>query len=202
VADLLTLGEVYRRLDGACRAAGSQAAFAARAGVTPAFVSAVLNAKKSPSRLFDDLDLEYTMRVRLHGEMAGDAAGNSVPGPTQPRERTPKMVDGLDSRDGSSCHANEPTSIPDFSDASEASQPMLDMSGVRLLLADASRQAANKAVLEHVLAFAAGGKHTSSNLRCSCHRCNILKGPKRTPEQVRERLRCLGVLPSEQLGLI
>jgi len=49
MADLLTLAEVYRRLDGACRAAGSQSAFAAQAGVTPQFVSAVLRGHKAPS---------------------------------------------------------------------------------------------------------------------------------------------------------
>ena len=49
MADLLTLAEVYRRLDGACRAAGSQAAFAATAGVSAQFVSAVLHGQKSPS---------------------------------------------------------------------------------------------------------------------------------------------------------
>ena len=63
MADLLTLAEVYRRLDGACQAAGSQSAFAAQVGVTPQFVSAVLRGHKAPSSgLLATLGLRQVVR--------------------------------------------------------------------------------------------------------------------------------------------
>ena len=41
--------EIYGRIRKACREAGSQKAFADKAGVSAAFVSAVLNGQKPPS---------------------------------------------------------------------------------------------------------------------------------------------------------
>jgi len=44
-----TLADIYGAIRRACAAAGSQAAFAARAGVSQAYVSNVLNGRKPPS---------------------------------------------------------------------------------------------------------------------------------------------------------
>lgn len=40
--------EVYRRLQAACAAAGSQQAFALQHGISPAYVSDVLHARRDP----------------------------------------------------------------------------------------------------------------------------------------------------------
>lgn len=61
--EVLTLPDVYRLLTDACKRAGSQSAFAAREGMSAAFVSAVLNAKKAPSaRLLNILGLRQVTR--------------------------------------------------------------------------------------------------------------------------------------------
>lgn len=49
-----------------------------------------------------------------------------------------------------------------------------------------SKTALNKAELEHVIPLSRGGEHTMENLKCSCRRCNALKGVRRTPEEVRK----------------
>lgn len=45
----ITLVDVYGLLRTACRRAGSQAAWGAQHGISPSFLSAVLNAQRSPS---------------------------------------------------------------------------------------------------------------------------------------------------------
>lgn len=42
-----------------------------------------------------------------------------------------------------------------------------------------------KAELEHVIPLSRGGAHNLANLRCACHPCNVLKGPWRSPEEIR-----------------
>lgn len=49
MARRVDLIEIYGRIRKACREAGSQKAFAEKAGVSAAFVSAVLNGQKPPS---------------------------------------------------------------------------------------------------------------------------------------------------------
>lgn len=63
MADALTLYDVYRRLDTACRQAGSQSAWGKQHGMTVQFVSAVLNARKAPSpRMLAALGLQEVTR--------------------------------------------------------------------------------------------------------------------------------------------
>jgi 5-methylcytosine-specific restriction endonuclease McrA len=49
----------------------------------------------------------------------------------------------------------------------------------------ASYKSLVKTHMDHVVPLAKGGAHTVENLRCACRRCNILKGARHTPEEVR-----------------
>lgn len=58
--------EMRDELRAACKAEGSQRAFAARLGVSPAYVSAVLGGVRPPSRVvLDALGLERVVETRV-----------------------------------------------------------------------------------------------------------------------------------------
>jgi hypothetical protein len=63
--------EVCRRLSAACKAAGSQKAWAEKHGVSPAYVSDVINALRPPGQsILDALGLVRVVRYRAKSATA------------------------------------------------------------------------------------------------------------------------------------